>query len=132
MLRRDGWIALFWNSPALDDCEWHDELQPIYEQFAPSTAHETLMRKMRASSRLQLDHLVSSDLFEAPVVRHIPWVERYSTSAYVALLATHSDHRLLPDDQRAGLHGAIAAALDARGGEVEHPYRTDLIAAKVK
>jgi SAM-dependent methyltransferase len=132
VLRPDGWIALFWNSPALDDCEWHDELQPIYERIAPDKTHDALMKRMSASSAVQLDRLVSSDLFTAPVVRHIPWVERYTTSAYVALLGTHSDHRLLPDDQRAALHRAIADAIDARGGEVEHPYQTDLVAAQVK
>ena len=131
VLRPGGWIALFWNSPSMDGCEWHDALQPLYEQFAPSTAHETLMRKMRASARVQNDKLLSSGFFSAPVVRHIPWVEHYTTEAYVALLGTHSDHRLLPDDQRTALHAAIAGAIDARGGEVEHPYRTDLIAAQV-
>ncbi|HEX4819129.1 MAG TPA: hypothetical protein VFV00_02900, partial [Acidimicrobiales bacterium] len=60
------------------------------------------------------------------------WDERYTTDAYVALLATQSNHRMLPDEQRTALHAAIAEALDARGGTVEHPYRTDLVAFRVK
>jgi hypothetical protein len=132
LLRPRGWLALFWNSGALDGCAWHDELQPIYDRFAPELSHERLKPQLMSGVAGHLATIGASDRFEPPVVRHLPWVARYTTAAYVALLATHSNHRLLPDDQRAALHGAIAEAIDAQGGEIEHPYTTELVAAQVK
>ena len=132
LLRPGGWLALFWNTDHLDGCAWHDELQPIYERITPSMTHAALHPQADSAVRIRLHELVESGLFEEPIVRHVPWVAHYTTEAYVALLATHSNHRLLPDDQRAELHAAIAASLDARGGVIENPYTTDLIAAKVR
>ena len=132
VLRPRGWLALFWNGSALDDCEWHDELQPIYKRIAPEMAHDTLHHAQDSSVRVRLHELSDSGLFDEPVVCHVPWVTRYSTDQYIALLGTHSNHRLLPDEQRAALHTAIAESIGARGGEIEHPYTTDLVAARVK
>jgi len=132
LLRTGGWLALFWNAGALDDCEWHDDLQPIYGRITPEMTHEKLAPQQDASVQAQFASLRASGLFEEPVTRQVMWQERYSTEAYVALLATHSNHRMLPDEQRAQLHAAIAEAIDERGGSVEHPYRTDLVAFRVK
>jgi len=132
LLRPRGWLALFWNAGALDDCEWHDDLQPIYGRITPEMTHEKLAPQQDASVQAQFASLRASGLFEEPVTRQVMWQERYSTEAYVALLATHSNHRMLPDEQRAQLHAAIAEAIDERGGSVEHPYRTDLVAFRVK
>jgi hypothetical protein len=93
-------------------------------------AHDTLHHAQDSATRTRLQELTASGLFEPPVVRHVPWVTQYTTDEYVALLGTHSNHRLLPDEQRAALHGEIAASIDARGGEIEHPYSTDLVAAR--
>jgi SAM-dependent methyltransferase len=132
VLRPGGWIALFWNTPKLEASAWHDELQPIYERIAPATTHDRLHARNGSAVRDHIDKLVSSERFGPTVSRHVPWTQRYSTEAYVALLGTHSDHRLLPDAQRTELHDAIADAINARGGEIEHPYVTDLIAAPVR
>ncbi|HEV3226246.1 MAG TPA: class I SAM-dependent methyltransferase [Acidimicrobiales bacterium] len=129
VLRPRGWLAVFWNSPNLGECEWHDELQSVYARVAPHLTHQKLQNNVNSSVRDNLDKLRHSDLFGAPLVRHVPWVARYTTVEYTTLLATHSDHRLLPDSQRAELHAAIAASIDGRGGSVEHPYVTDLVAA---
>jgi hypothetical protein len=94
--------------------------------------HETLAPQQDAGVQLQFASLRESGLFDEPVRRAVAWHERYTTNGYVALLATHSNHRMLPDEQRAELHAAIAEVLDARGGTVEHPYRADLVAFRVK
>ena len=35
---------------------------------------------------------------------------------------THSDHRILPDDQRTQLHAAVGRVIDEHGGRVEVTY----------
>lgn len=148
-LRPGGWIALFWNRPDLDDCAWHEELRPIYEAAVGERRSDSFMKKKEKkkwpptrerSSRSRyrrkgaehIDKLLRHERFGPAVVREIPWVERYSTVEYLTLLGTHTSHRMLPDEQRAELHGAIAESIDARGGEIDHPYVTDVIAAPVR
>jgi len=132
LLRSGGWLMLFWNRARLDDCVWHDELQPIYARITPEMTHEKLAPQQDAGVQARFASLRDSGLFEEPIRREVRWHERYTTAAYVALLATASNHRMLPDAQRTELHAAISDAIDARGGEVDHPYATDLLATRVK
>lgn len=132
LLRPNGWLALFWNTGMLDDYEWHDALQPIYGRITPEMTHDKLAPQQNASVQAQFAALRDSGLFGEPVSRDVGWVARYTTEAYIALLATASNHRMLPEEARTELHGAIADSLDARGGTIEHPYRTELVAFPVK
>ncbi len=40
----------------------------------------------------------------------------------VGLLGTHSDHLILPAEQRVRLHGAVGDAIDRHGGRVDVAY----------
>jgi SAM-dependent methyltransferase len=131
-LRPGGWLTLFWNRADLDGCEWHDALQPIYARHAGPLTHEQVRHKIENTSRENTALLFGTQLFDDAIVRHVRWEQQYTTAAYVSLLGTYSDHRMLPDDQRKRLHAAIADELDARGGLIDHPYVTDLIAARVR
>ncbi len=130
VLRPGGWITLIWNRPDLDSCAWHDDLQPIYERIVPGMEHG--VRKSfsnslpRAAAQLERD-----GWFGTPVQRLVPWVAQYTSAEYIEFLNTHSDKRMLPDDQRAELFAAILESLDARGGVIDHPYVGELVAAPV-
>lgn len=132
VLRPGGWITLFWNRADLDACGWHDELQPIYRRIAEPLTHANIRATQENASRENLERLLATARFGDPVVRHVRWEQQYTTAQYVELLGTYSDHRILPDQKRAELHGAIAASIDERGGVIEHPYITDLVAAPVR
>lgn len=129
-LRPDGWIALVWNRPDLDGCTWHDELQPIYARIAPGMEHRD-ERTFASSRERAIAQLERDGNFRDPVERMVPWTARYATEEYVQLLGTHSDKRMLLDEQRSRLFDAIAASLDAAGGVIDHPYVTELVAARV-
>jgi hypothetical protein len=47
----------------------------------------------------------------------------------VQLVQTYSDHVILPAEQRAALADAVAAALDAAGGQVPARYVTLAVVA---
>jgi SAM-dependent methyltransferase len=130
-LRPEGWIALFWNRPNLDGSAWHDEVQPIYERFTPHMTHEKIAKRVGGSLERAVVDLGRSGRFGPCRVDEFPWVARYTTAEYVDLLGTFSDHRVLPDEVRAGLHGAIGEWIDAHhGGVVEHPFVAELITAQ--
>ena len=130
-LRPGGWLTLFWNRADLDECAWHDDLQPIYARITKTLTHDRVRHKIENTSKHSTEQLIRTERFGPSVVRHVRWSAMYSTAEYIALLTTYSDHRLLPDDQRTELHAAIAASLDAQGGVIEHPYFTDLVASPV-
>ena len=130
-LRPGGWIALFWNRADLDGCGWHDDLQPIYAAHSAPLTHKNIRQTQLNVHESNLVKLLGTERFGDIVVREVPWTTRYTTDEYVTVLGTYSDHRMLPDEHRARLHDAIAASLDAQGGEIEHPYITDLVAAPV-
>jgi SAM-dependent methyltransferase len=129
-LRSGGWITLIWNRPDLDGCEWHDALQPIYERIAPGMEHN--VRKSFSNSLPRAaEHLGRDGFFGTPIQRLVPWVARYTADEYVDFLNTHSDKRMLPNEQRRALFDAIHASIEQAGGVVDHPYVAELIAAPV-
>jgi SAM-dependent methyltransferase len=131
VLRPDGWITLFWNRPELGGAIWHDEIQPIYERVTPHMTHE---KNIAATSNIErtVVQLGRSGRFGPCLTREFPWVGQYTTREYIDMLGTYSNHRILADAQRAELHGSIAEWLDARGGEIDHGYVAELVAAQVR
>jgi hypothetical protein len=74
--------------------------------------------------------IVAAGGFESAEVRRFPWSERYTGEAYTALLATHQDHILLTDGDRAALMGAIERCIEGDGGHLELPLTTYVCLAR--
>jgi SAM-dependent methyltransferase len=132
LLRPDGWIALFWNRPDLGGSIWHDELQPIYQQVTPHMTHANNRLTLADNLERAAVQLGRSRRFGPCVTEEFGWTGRYTTREYIDLLGTYSDHRILPEEQRAELHGSISDWLDARGGVIDHPFVAELVAAQVR
>jgi SAM-dependent methyltransferase len=128
-LRPGGWITLMWNRPDLDGCKWHDDLQPIYERVTPGMEHR-VRKSFSDSVPRAVEHLDRDGWFGPPIQRLVPWMARYTTDEYIEFLNTHSDKRMLPEDQRTALFDAIRASLDRAGGVIDHPYVGELVAAQ--
>lgn len=132
LLRPGGWIALLWNRPELGGSVWHDEIQPIYERVTPTMTHAVIQTRSGNNIERAVVQLGRSGRFGPCVTREFPWSATYTTAEYIELLGTYSDHRILPEEQRAELHGSIGEWLDARGGVIEHGYVAELVAAQVR
>jgi len=52
-----------------------------------------------------------------------PWERQYTRDEWLAQLETHSDHHLMDPDDRAGLLGAVGAAIDGLGGSFTMRYQ---------
>ena len=77
------------------------------------------------------NRLIGSGLFEAPVVRRYESQETYSTSQYVDLISTYSNHLALSAANRTAFNQCIAGLIDGRfDGQVVKAYMTELIVAK--
>jgi SAM-dependent methyltransferase len=132
VLRPGGWITLFWNRPELGDSLWHDEIQPIYERVTPHMTHAKKVTTVTGNVERAVVQLGRGRRFGPCATAEFPWVGHYTTSEYIELLGTYSDHRILPDEQRSELHGSIAEWLDGRGGAIDHPFVAELVAARVR
>jgi SAM-dependent methyltransferase len=122
-LRGGGVLAMWWNQPDTWDGPVRDAIDDAYHRYAPDLAGSVINRPGYA-----LDpESVTAEGFEPPRKHHYTWTERYDTVAYVELLQTHSDHRMLPSEQLAALLDAVAAVIKQAGGELIYPYRTDLL-----
>jgi SAM-dependent methyltransferase len=55
-------------------------------------------------------------------VRKFAWSCTYTRDEWVGLLGTHSDHLILPSEQRSRLHATVGDVIDRHGGRVDVVY----------
>jgi hypothetical protein len=68
--------------------------------------------------------------FDTVDQRQYRWTRCQTTAEYLAVIGTHSDHVVLPDDARTALFDAVAAVIDSSGGSLALPYSTHLSLAR--
>jgi SAM-dependent methyltransferase len=125
LLASGGTVALFWNKGR----EWGGDLgtanDAVYDEHAPQLTSAT----GRWSLDRHLDELAAVAAFDRVTKHEITWEQRYTTAEWLTLLGTHSDHRMLPEEQRTRLHAAVGDVIDRHGGYVDCIYDTLLYLA---
>jgi hypothetical protein len=106
-----------------------EALDDAYARYAPSIQGPPVTRWYAEEGPIP-ELFSASACFEAVVPRRYPWSYHYNTSDYLGLMETHSDHRLLPAEQRGRLHEAIGQALEGSGGGIEVFCEANLYVAK--
>jgi SAM-dependent methyltransferase len=115
-----GVLAIVRNEKAALAADLRDELDAAYARWLPPPDGPPLdLERLIADQVAEID---ASGCFDPVDVARFPWTETYPTARYLELLATYSDHAVLPPARREPLFAAIAAALDRRGGVIEIPY----------
>ncbi len=131
-LRRGGALALFWNQPSYPDAVLRDALDDAYNALAPdldgpfSASGE---RSYDATASAATEELRASSELTDVMVREYTNPIEYAAAAYVDLLGTHSDHRLLEESRRSRLLDRVGDAVAAAGGVVV-AYRVTLVAGR--
>jgi trans-aconitate methyltransferase len=117
-LEPGGSVAFFWNKGR----DWTGALEAdnnaVYAQLAPHLSGG----KQQWNLDWVAEGLAACAAFEPSVQRVVTWSRTYTTQEWVQLLGTHSDHRILPEEQRTELHAAVADVIDRHGGRVEMTY----------
>lgn len=130
-----GTLATFWNRPTWDsEPDVRARLDEAYGRFAPDLptgGPGSNYTNLSTDDDLAIPEIEGSRRFEDVEAHTYAHAHTYPTRDYLALLSTQSDHRLLPDDQRARLFDAVAAVIDGAGGEVTVDYATHLYLARV-
>ena len=136
-LRPGGSLAVIGNAVMVDRSPHGDSggalreaLDDAYARYAPSINGPPVTAWYAEQGPVP-ELFSNSGCFESVVARRYPWSHHYDTSDYLGLMETHSDHRLLPAEQRERLHAAIARALERSGGSIEVFYEANLYVAKL-
>jgi SAM-dependent methyltransferase len=126
-----GALALFWNRSEWPDSPLSRAIDEVYQRVVPSFGARTPGRSPQdVGRRACIDELDASPLFGDLEHHEHPWTTSYDTNAYLELLETQSDHRLLDPERRARLFEGIADAIETDGGTLPAPYVADLYIAR--
>jgi hypothetical protein len=118
-LRPGGTFALFWNKGRRWTGKLGADNDAAYSEHAPDISSSTGWGFDWVGTEID-----ACPAFDDATVREVTWSCTYTRDEWVALLGTHSDHRILPDEQRSRLHAAVGDAIDRNGGRVDVVYDT--------
>ena len=127
-LRAAGALAVFGNAVAYDRSPLRRSLNQIYEPFAP-WLNKRVSPKWYADQDIVRQLFGESGRFGSVTSRNYPWSREYSSDDYLDLLRTHSDHRLLPQEQHDALLDAVRQTIDNHGGTITVQYEAHLYVA---
>lgn len=122
LLQPEGVLAAFWNVPNLEVSPLYGLINDAYREHAP-----TLEDKTQSTRRSYRDTFARHPGFRMTEQREYDWDQVYTSAEYTDMLCTHTDHHLLPDDQREALIGAVARVIDDAGGTITLRYETLLL-----
>lgn len=128
-LVRGGLLAAFWNRPAWGDSALRRALADAYRAAAPAMAADGPMHPENTRGFEDagwLTPIAAALGFAEPEVRRYAWTLQYSADAYVDMLATMSDVRLLDEPARTALLAEVRAAIAAHGGRLAMPMETGM------
>jgi SAM-dependent methyltransferase len=133
VLAPGGAVAVFWNRAEWRRCGLAGELTAAYDRSG-ATLHDAGPMYPGTPTKLDLGEdwtAQAGELFTVPETRVYRWEHDYTTAEYLALLATHSDHIVLPGGDRERLFAQVAVVIDRHGGSLRLPYATLLCLARV-
>lgn len=129
-LEPGGALILLWHTHPLPFTGYHARSQPIYEHIVPGWTPPASPGMSEERISTLIEELTADGVFGRIERRTHDWRRVYDRDLYLRLLSTYSDHRLLSEEQRTRLFRELAQLIDRDfDGEVERPYRTELIVA---
>lgn len=115
-------LAIITNEKSELDSALRAELDDAYSRWFPADDKERVRDAVAAARRAWTDDIDGSGRFGPVHVGLFPWETTYTSSEYIALIDTYSDHVSLDEERRSGLYDAIAGAIDRHGGQIKVRY----------
>lgn len=127
----EGALILLWHTHPPPYTGYHEVSQFIYRNIVPDWEPPATPGMSEEKVSGIVAELTESGRYDSVERRTHDWSHTYDRDLYLRLLSTYSDHRLLAVERRTRLFAELAALIDTEfGGEVERPYRTELILAR--
>ena len=129
LLKNGGVFALFRNNAVPPDNKLYEDIQAVYEKYYYSyykidnrpvpiseMSYNDFMKPAEIHRGFRFESLEQYGFID--VTMKLYYASRiYSADEYISLLETYSDHRALPDINRASLYAGIKDAIAEHGGQ---------------
>jgi SAM-dependent methyltransferase len=123
-----GHLVAFWNRPAWGDTELRRALSDVYRRTVPELPPDGPMHPdnpgVVGSDESWARAIAATDGLTDPAERVYQWSLSYSARAYVELLGTMSDVRLLDEADRRTLLQAVGETIEHHGDGLAMPMAT--------
>lgn len=131
ILKDTGYLALIWHYPPRPFTDFFVEVQEIYRRVVPEWDDPRSTPSLEEDIRLTREEINQTGLFEPVVITKYSWTKDYSTTDYLRLLNTYSDHYNLENDIKERLFKEIGMLIDDKfEGYITKPLLTVLFIAK--
>ena len=135
VLKDSGALAIFGNEHPAQPEAFFTEVQEIYQkvvpEWGPPLTNQIIEARVEAKIASTVAAINTTKLFEPVTVNTYAWSQDYTTTTYIRLLNTYSDHRNLEEHKRTQLFQEIAALIEKEyGGVVTKHYLSILNFAK--
>lgn len=134
LLEPGGWLAVWRNhhvTSAGACSDFYAAAQAVYLRVAPELVHKFGgMLTPEQVPRPEVDECQAAGLFAEVQTRTWLWSRDYTAAEYARMLATHSNHQMLPEQTREALLSQLAQLVEDFGGRVTSEYVTLLHMAK--
>jgi len=125
-----GRVGIFWNTGDPDPAV-RARIDAVYAEFEPGLREPSATsQRRRDRTRAALGALAQSGRFGPVAVSRFAWSRGYDAAAWLAHLASHSDHVALAPERRERLLAAIGEAIDELGCSFPVAYETVLVSAR--
>ena len=125
-LKPGGALCIWWNRPVRFEGPVWNAIHAVYQQHAPHLDRQTAVRERGYSEPMP----EPADSFAPWTLQIYEWTQSYSAEDYARFLGTHSDHIILPQEQRDSLLDAVRTAISAQREPLTYEYRTLLYVAR--
>lgn len=133
-LRGGGALAVFWNRPRWEGNPLRSGFDAAYDAAGDAFQRAGVMHPQAADDieeeRDWRGEVGVGEDFTDVEIRRYRWQRWYTTSQYIDLIGTHSDHNLMEPGAKQRLFDGVAAVIDDHGGKFELTYESLLCLAR--
>lgn len=122
VLKSTGAIGLFWNRSDEAGALYRQAFDEAYATYAPEIAKAQAEDVLEVWIEQWKQRIDSSGCFGTVLVKRYPWSLVYDAAAYLEMISTHSDHIVLPEQQKLPLFQAIEREIERLGGRITKKY----------
>jgi len=136
LLRPGGGLALFWNRARWESNPLRAKLRAAYERTVPDFGPTPGPMYPSTDTPPELwgawqEEVEAAKGFGAPQYRSYNWSQDYSTTSYLDVIQTHSDHIVLGAERLTALLDAVGEVIENAGGKFTLTYATLLLLVRL-
>ena len=128
LLKSGGTLALFWNHPYMEEGEFYDKIQEVYNKH--QIGFKSTVHRFSEGKCLDIVETIRNYGFSDIEYKIYRSTRVFNTQQYMSLLNTYSDHRARESESRKVLEAELTDVINQYGGIIEIKDTMDLYLAR--